>query len=129
MNGYVIDHAALLAGLGEKGPEHDRREMSRLIHDAVHGGPRLNVPALCLAAAAADRPAIATHVAGLVMAAPPGVVDVHGLTRANLLDALQELTLGWPAAHAAFVAVTTGRLVVTVDPRDYAGTGADAVAL
>jgi hypothetical protein len=61
--------------------------------------------------------------------APPGVVDVHGLTRVHLLGAFQELTLGWPAAHAALVAVTTGRLVITVDPLGYAGTGADAIAL
>jgi hypothetical protein len=127
---YVLDHS-LIAGLGNRGTEHDRREFSRLVHDAVNGGPSLDVPALCLAAAAVDRPEIAGHVAGLVLGSPPGVLDVHGLTRSALLEALRSRwpLVAWPAAHAAVLAVATGHPIITAEPHRYAGTGAEAVAL
>ena len=131
MSGYVIDDLALAAGLAGTGTEHDRRELSRLIADAVRGGPGLHVPALCAWEAEHVRPGIVDHVVGLVAAAPPGAIGIAGLARTPALDGLLGLRqrVGWPAASAAAHALQTGARIITVDPGRYPATGADTIAL
>jgi hypothetical protein len=131
VTGYVLDDLALIAGLGHAGTEHDRREVSRLLHDALKGGPVVDLPALCLTAAATVRSAIVDHVAGMVAEAPAGAIDIAGLVRTSQLDAVRAWRpdLGWAGAHAAVEALATGRQVLTVKPERYAGTGVDAMPL
>jgi hypothetical protein len=131
VSGYIIDDLVLIAGLVGTGSEHQRRELSRLLHGAIDGGPGLDLPALCLTAAAAVRPGVADHVSQIVAVAPPGVILVSGLTRIDYLDALVALRpgLGWSATHAAVRALATGRAVLTIDPDRYAGIGLDVLTL
>lgn len=68
--------------------------MSRLLRGAIEGGPTLDIPALCLSAAAMVRPTIADHVAEIVAAVPASVIVVSGLTRTSHLDALRALVQG-----------------------------------
>jgi len=127
---YVLDDVALIAGLVGN-IEHHRRELSRLLHDAIDGGPTLEIPALCLSTAALARPAIADHVADLVAAAPTDAIAVAGLVRTDHLDALLALCpgLGWPATHAAVRALIAGSPVLTAAPDRYTGTGVDILAM
>jgi protein-L-isoaspartate(D-aspartate) O-methyltransferase len=74
VSGYVLDDLALSAGLVGTGGEHHRRELSRLLRGAIDGGPTLDVPALCLAEAAAARPALARHLADIIAVAPAGAI-------------------------------------------------------
>jgi predicted nucleic acid-binding protein len=131
VSGYVLDDLVLIAGMAATGKEHHRRELSRLLHGAIDGGPEIKIPALCLAAAAALRPAIADHIADILAAAPAGAIDVCGLTRTAHLDALLALRpgLGWPATHAAAHALAAGLPVLTVDPNRYTGVGLDVLPL
>lgn len=131
MIGYIVDDLALIAGLTGISQEHHRREVSRLVHGAVQGGPVIEVPACCLAAAAVVRPALAGHMAELVAEAPPGAIEICGLTRSSHLDALRTFRphLDWPAAHAAVHALTTGLPVVTTDTDRYVGLGIDVLDL
>lgn len=48
-----------------------------------------------LTAAAVVRPAIADHLATIIAEAPPGGIDVCGLTRNGHLDALFVFRPGW----------------------------------
>lgn len=86
MNGYILDDLALIAGLTPAGSEHHRRELSRLLHGAIDGGPALDIPALCLTAATLTRTPIAEHLAEIIAAAPAGAITVSGLTRTDHLD-------------------------------------------
>jgi hypothetical protein len=81
VTGYVLDDLALIAGLAGAGSEHHRRELSRLLHGSIDGGPTLDIPALCLTAAGMVRPAVAGHLADILAAASVGVIDVSGLSR------------------------------------------------
>ncbi len=121
MSGYVLDDLALVAGLTAATDEHHRRELSRLINDAVEGGPTLSVPALCLTEAATARRSIGEHVADLVAWAPPGAVAVCELVRDSRL--LTVLTVGpaldWAGLHAAMHALATARPIVTLAPERY----------
>ena len=129
MTGYVLDDAAIVAGLGD-GTEAQRRELSRLIHDTLDGGPALHLPALCLAAAATIRPAIADHVAWLVTDAMGGAVDVSGLAAGQLAELVAEFPgLGYPAAHAASEAIAGGSIVLTTDAARYTDVPVIATAL
>jgi hypothetical protein len=89
------------------------------------------VPAFCLATASVARPALADHLADLIAVAPPGAIDVCGLTRTSHPDALRALCpqLGWPATHAAARALATGQPVLTVGPDRYIGVGVDVLTL
>jgi len=131
VSGYILDDLALAAGLANAGSEHHRRELSRLFHGAVDGGPTLDLPALCLTTATLARPAVADHVADIVAAAPPGAVTISGLIRTAHLDALLSWApaLGWPATHAAVRAMATGLPVLTVAPDRYAKAGIDVLTL
>jgi hypothetical protein len=129
--GYILDDSALIAGLAGAGSEHHRRELSRLIHGAIDGGPALDIPALCLTTATVVRPALADHLAELIAAAPPGAIGICGLTRTAHLDALRALCpqLGWPATHAAARALATGLPVLTVGADRYSKVGVDVLSL
>lgn len=131
MNGYVLDHLALTAGLAGTGSEHQRREISRLLHSAIEGGPSLSVPALCLAATVCVRPAVAEHVAVLIADAPSGTIEGLGLVRTPQLDAVRETfpDLDWPAVHAVVHAVTGGAPLLTADASQYAGVPVDLLVL
>jgi hypothetical protein len=121
MTSYVVDDAAVVAGLGA-GNESQRRELSRLVHDALNGGPSLHVPALCLAAAASVRPTIADHFALLATHAVVGAIDVPGLAAGQLADMVADHPgLGFAAAHAASEAILQGSMIVTTDAERYAG--------
>lgn len=129
--GYVLDDLALVAGLTATAGEHHRRELSTLIDDAVHGGPVLDVPALCLTEATTARRSIAEHVADLVASAPPGSVAVRELVRDADLDtvlAIDQL-LDWAGTHAALHASATGRPIVTLHPERYKEFAVETVAL
>lgn len=129
MTGYVVDDAAIVAGLGD-GTEAQRRELSRLIHDTLDGGPPLHLPALCLAAAATVRPDIADHVAWLVTDASNGAVDIRGLAAGQLAEVVAEFPgLGYAAAHAASEAIADGSIILTTDAARYADVPVTATAL
>jgi hypothetical protein len=129
--GYVLDDLVLTAGLAGTGREHHRRELSRLLHGAIAGGPALDIPACCLAAAALIRPALADHLADILAAAPPGAINITGLTRTSHLDTLRAShpQIGWPIAHAAAHAQTTGRPLLTTDPHRYADISVGVLTL
>ncbi len=131
MSGYVLDDLALSAGLAGTGSEHHRRELSRLLRGAIDGGPSLDVPALCLAEATTARPALAGHLAEIIAAAPAGAIDVCGLSRTGHLDNLRARhpDLGWPATHAAMLAIATGLPILTVGSDRYGGVPVDVLSL
>lgn len=129
MNTYVVDDAALVAGLAA-GTESQRRELSRLLHGALEGGPSLHLPALCLTAAAIVRPAIADHVAMLVTHTITGAVEIRGLTGGQLAGLVAEHPgLGYAGAHAASEAMRHGSVVITTDAARYADIPVSAIAL
>jgi hypothetical protein len=121
MTSYVVDHTALIAGLAGFGTESERREMSRLLVDAIDGGPPLAVPAACLAVAAAVRPALLDHLAGLLAEASPGVIELSGLDRTGELDQLRRRPLvpDWAAIHAVLRALQDGSYIVTTSAGAY----------
>ncbi|GAA4448058.1 hypothetical protein [Phytohabitans houttuyneae] len=129
--GFVLDDLALVAGLTGTAGEHPRRGLSWLIHSAVVGGSKLDVPALCLAEATTAHHSIAAHVADLVASAPPGAVTVRELIRDATLDAVRtaDPSLDWAGTHAALRALGTDQPVVTLAPERYEGLGIDVVPL
>jgi hypothetical protein len=131
VNGYVLDDLALSAGLAGAGNEHHRREISRLLRDAIERGPSLDVPALCLAAAAALRPAVADHFADIIAGAPKDAINVSAFTRSSVLDALCCSTLqrGWPVIHAAVRALSNQQPILTLDSERYRGLAVDVMSL
>lgn len=128
MSGYVLDDSALLAGL-RGGDEGHRRELSRLLHDAIAGGPRLAVPALCLPAV--DRMPLAAHLADIIAAAPAGAVEVRGLTRTERLDRVRAAYpwLDWPAVHATVLAQAAAVPILTAAPARYGKVAVDVLTL
>jgi hypothetical protein len=122
---YVLDHTALVA-LGS-----GHRMLSRLVHAAHREADRhLQVPALCLAAAVAERAALADHVGSLP------AVDVVELaySAAAMVGRLVAGGVDWRTAHAVHVARPdaewpNGRPVVTLQPRAYAGHGVRTIAV
>jgi hypothetical protein len=123
--GYVLDHSALAAlGAGS-------RALSRMVQTAHESGEyHIYVPALCLLAATATRPAIADHVGSL-----PGL-DVVELDypAAAATGRLVAKGIDWRLAHAIHVGRPTadwlrGRPVVTGTPQPYAGQGVAVVPI
>ena len=131
MYGYAVDHLALGAGLAASGDEHERRELSRLLSDALGGGPFLEFPALCVAAAERVRSGLADHLAEIVIAAQPGSVTVPGLSLTAQLSRLRVMhpALGWPATHAAALALAWHLPIMTTDPGAYDGVAVDVIPL
>ena len=121
----VFDHTALLA-LGKGTPS-----LSRLIHLAHHDpGQHVYVPALCLAAATAERPALADHIGGL-----PGLEIVElGFAAASAVGRLVADGVDWRTAQAISTARPDpewpqGRPVLTRIPKQYDGRGVEAIGL
>ncbi|WP_018347507.1 hypothetical protein [Longispora albida] len=123
--GFVLD-ASALAALGA-----GNRTLSRLVVVA-HARPdrHVYVPALCLAAATAERPLIAEHVGHLPQ------LEVAELDYPAASAAGQLISEGhdWRIAHAIVLGRPTpdwqhGRPVITANPAAYAGTGAAVVPL
>ena len=122
MTAALLDHTALLA-LGS-----GHQALSGFVVDAAAGRIAVQVPALCLAAAQAQRTGVAEHVGAL-----PGL-DVEPLDFAATIAVGRFISLGhdWRIAHAVHASrptalYTRGRVVVSVQPELYAGTGVDAV--
>jgi len=129
VTGYIVDDAALVAGLGA-GTESQRRELSRFVDGALDGGPHLHITALGLAAAVIVRPAIADHVAMLVTSGPAGPFEIRGLRGGQLARIVSEHPgLGFAAAHAAIEAISDGSIIITTDVARYADVEVDAMAL
>jgi len=131
VTGYVLDDLALTAGLDEFSEEHHRREFSRLLRDAIDGGPGLAIPALCLAGAAVVRSAIADHIAAIVAVAPPHAVDVIGFARTERLEQFRSdhPYAAWPVVAAAVHAMAAGWPVLTTHLGRYARMSLDALQL
>jgi hypothetical protein len=129
LTGYVIDDAAVIAGLAA-GAEAQRRELSRLLHSAYDGGPSLHIPALCLVAVAGLQPSLADHIAILVTEAANGVVDIPGLAAGQINHIVAEFPgLGLAAAHAASEAINRDAIIVTTDAERYNDLPVHAIEL
>lgn len=125
MNVYVLDHTALSAlGAGN-------RYVSRIVR-AVHDEPdwHVFVPALCLAAAEAERRGVADHVGALP------AIDVVGLGYATASNVGRLIAAGvdWRLAHAVATGRPTvewpeGRPVVTAQPDAYGTWRVPTIAL
>lgn len=125
MTAYVFDHTALLAlGAGHGG-------LSRLV-DMAYNDPRrrLYAPALCLAAATADRPALTDHIGML------DIIEVEQLDYSAAAAVGRVIAAGadWRSAHAVHIGRPTldwlrGRPVVTADPASYEKWGVATVAI
>jgi hypothetical protein len=121
----VFDHTALLAlGAGN--------QMASQVVTQAHGGTGryVCVPALCLAAAAADRPALADHIGML----PAVEVIELGYASAAAVGRLVGDGMDWRAAHAADAARPSlewpaGRPVVTGTPDPYVSLGIHTICL
>jgi hypothetical protein len=116
--GVVLDHTALLL-LGRGHPF-----LSGLVGTPSHRVPERSVfvPALCLAAAVAERPAIGEHVLSL----PAIEVVALGFSHALVIGELIAADLPWPHSHAVAVCRPdpewpSGRPVVTNQPQPYVG--------
>ncbi|MFC0529674.1 hypothetical protein [Phytohabitans kaempferiae] len=120
-----------MAGLTDISGERHRRELSCLIHEAIAGGPVIDVPALCLAEASTARRSIAEHVADLVASAPPGALAVRELVRGAELDTVltTDPTLDWAGTHAVLRARASGRPILTLCPDRYDAVAVDALPL
>jgi hypothetical protein len=124
----VLDHTALLA-MGSGSPA-----VSRMISYAHRRSPATTryvyVPALCLAAASAERPGLAEHIGALPAVE---VVDL-GFAHVDSVGRLISEGIAWEGAHAAVVALPdaewlTGRPIMTRIPKSYAGLGVSTVAV
>jgi hypothetical protein len=116
--GVVLDHTALLL-LGRGHPF-----LSGLVAAPAHRAPGryVYVPALCLAAAVAERPAIGEHVLALP------AVEVIGLGFAHALSVGLLISQHMPWQHGHALAACrpdaewpAGRSVVTAQPQQYEG--------
>jgi hypothetical protein len=121
----VFDHTTLLA-LG-KGAAY----LSRLVHLAHHETDQhVYVPALCLVAATAERPAPADHIGGL-----PGLEIVElGYAAASAVGRLVAGGADWRTAQAMSTARPDpewphGRPVITIIPKQYEGSRIKAMPL
>lgn len=120
MTPFLLDHTALLAlGAGH-------RRLSALIVRTGQGHAIGQVPALSLLAAEGERPGLGVHVASL-----PGLeVEPLDLPGAMAAGALAADGTDWRIAHAVHLARPSaewpgGRIVVSVQPALYTGTGTE----
>lgn len=123
--GVVLDHTALLA-LGS-----GHRLLSALVAEAHAAASRyVYVPAVCLVAAIASRPALADHV-GMLPALR--VVDLD-YPAASAVGGFVAAGVDWRAAHAIDTARPsaewpTGLPLMTLTPEPYAGWGIAVVSV
>lgn len=122
--GVVFDHTALLL-LGRGHPF-----LSGLVAAPAHrvSGRHVYVPALCLTAAVAERPAIGEHVLALP------AVEVVGLGIAHALAVGQLVAdqMPWQCSHAVATCRPDpewpgGRPVITTQPHQYEGRHIDVI--
>lgn len=125
MSAVVLDHTAL-AALGE-----GNRHLSGLVV-AAHGesGRHVYAPALSVAAAAADRPALAGHIGAM----PAIEIADLGFAAALTVGRLVAADVDWRLAHAIDTARPSpewpqGRPVVTAAPECYATWGVEVIPL
>jgi hypothetical protein len=116
--GVVLDHTALLL-LGRGHPF-----LSGLVAAPAHRAPgrHVYVPALCLVAAVAERPAIGEHVLALPAVEVIGLGLAHALTVGLLISE----QMPWQHGHALATCHPdaewpAGRAVVTAQPQQYEG--------
>lgn len=118
----IFDHTALLA-LGRGHPA-----LSGFVVDAAAGRAAVHIPALCLAAAEAERRGIAEHAGAL-----PGLeIDALDLSAVIAVGALIGDGIDWRIAHAVHSSLPTaqhpsGLVVLSVQPGLYGGTGVDPI--
>lgn len=117
----LLDDSALLA-LGKGYPA-----LSGFIVDAAAGKAEVAVPTLCLCAAEARRPGIAEHVGML-----PVEIEPLELSAAMPAGRLIGNGVDWPIAHAVAAALPSathpgGRVVLSVEPARYAGSGVEPI--
>jgi hypothetical protein len=120
----VLDHTALLL-LGRGHPL-----LSGLVAAPAHrvAGRRVYVPALCLSAAVAERPAIGEHVLSL----PAVEVIGLGFTHALAVGSLIAEEMPWQHGHAVAACRPgfewpTGLPAVTTAPYQYEGQQIDVI--
>jgi hypothetical protein len=125
VNAVVLDHTALVS-LGE-----GNRLTSQLVDGAHQDSDRhVFIPAMCLAAAVAQRVAIGDHI-GLMPALEVVELDYPDACLAGRLVADG---VDWGAAHAVAVGRPTvdfpdGRPVVTAVPDEYKDRGVATIAI
>jgi hypothetical protein len=125
VTGYLLDHTALSA-LGR-----GHRQLSRLVSAAGDENEwQVFVPALCLAAAEAERSGMADHIGALPAVE---IVDL-GFAGAAAVGRLVATGVDWRIAHAAQAGRPTaewqaGRAVLTAQPDAYAKLGVATVPL
>jgi hypothetical protein len=113
----LLDHTALLA-LGAGYPA-----LSGLVVDAAAGRAVVQVPAMCLTAAQAQRRGVAEHVGAL-----PGLdVEPLDLSAAIEVGGMIGRGIDWRVAHAVYASRPSvehprGRVVLSVQPDLYADT-------
>ncbi|MCZ4124986.1 hypothetical protein [Streptomyces sp. H39-S7] len=118
----LLDHTALLA-LGAGYPA-----LSGFVVDAAAGRATVQVPALCLTAAEAERRGVAEHIGAL-----PGLdIESLDLSATIPVGALIADGVDWRIAHAVHASRPTadfpqGRVVLSVQPHLYDGTGVDPI--
>lgn len=118
----IFDHTALLALARTPA-------VSQLIVSAEKSQALVLSPAMCVAAATAERPAIADHVGGLAVT----IVDLT-FSAARTSGRLIADGLPWQFAHAAAVAAPSfewpaGLAVLTAEPAAYDGLDLTLVPL
>ena len=124
--GVVMDHTALsLLGRGHP-------FLSGLVAAPAHRTDtrHVYVPALCLAAAIAERPAIGEHVLALPAVEVVGLGVAHSLAVGVLVGE----QVPWQHSHAVAVCRPdpewpTGRPVITATPDQYDGLFVDVIAV
>jgi hypothetical protein len=115
--GIIFDHHAL-AAVG-----HGHRTLAGYVVQA-HQDPLfvIAVPAVCLAEAARQRPAVSTHVAQLPAIEVQALDQIGADTMGRIAQTLRPAG-GWPVLHAVTAALTTGWEIATTHPEDYKGFG------
>ena len=125
MNAFVLDHTALLAlGTGT-------HRVSMMV-EAVHHRPNwwVFVPALCLVAAAAERPGLDDHIGML----PAIEVIPLGYSATGAVSGLVHQGVDWRNAHAVHIGQPSaewmdGLPVVTATPQAYRRRGVQTIAV
>jgi hypothetical protein len=115
--GIIFDHHALAAvGAGH------RALSGYVVH--AHQDPLfvIVVPAVCLAEAARQRPAVSTHVAQLAAMEVQALDQIGADTAGRIAQTLWPPE-GWPVLHAVTASLATGWEIATTRPEAYKGFG------
>lgn len=115
----IFDHS-VLAVMGTN------RSVARIVVQAhAEGGRVFQVPAMCLAAAEAEKAGLTRHIGLLAQ------FEVHDLTgrQTGAVGALIALGLDWRKAHAVAMARDTRTPVITLQPEGYESFGVETITL